>query len=137
MSDPAVSKELVRRLVEEVMNQRRLDVLAEIYTDRLAGPARRWIEPFLASFADVEMRIVDLVAEGDRVVGRFLCSGTHVGEWLGQAATGRRFHDVPEVYIFTVREGRIAAAWGVEDTWGRLQQLGLTGDDSGRSSDPA
>lgn len=126
-TDPAVGKELVRRLVDEVMNHRRLEVLPEIYADRLAGSARRWIEPFLASFADVQMRVVDLVAEGDRVVGRVLCSGTQVGEWLGHPATGRRFRDVPEVYFFTIREGRIAAAWGLEDTWERLRQLGLAG----------
>jgi len=72
------------------------------------------------------MRVVELVAEGDRVVGRFTCSGTHVGDWLGHPATGRRFRDIPEVYFFTVRDGRIVAAWGLEDTWARLRQLGLT-----------
>jgi hypothetical protein len=49
------------------------------------------IAPFQASFPDVHMEIVELVAEGDRVVGRFTCSATHQGKWLGQAPTGRRF----------------------------------------------
>ncbi len=66
-----------------------------------------------------------MVAEENLVDGRFTCSGTHVGPWLGHAATGRRFRDIPEVYFFTVRDGLIAAAWGLEDTWGRLQQLSL------------
>lgn len=123
----AAGKELVRRLVEEVMNQGRLEVLAEIYEDRLLAVARRWIEPFQVSFTDVEMRIVDLVAEADRVVGRFTCAGTHVHDWLGHPGTGRRFRNIPEVYFFTIRDGRIAAAWGLEDTWGRLRQLGLAG----------
>jgi hypothetical protein len=30
------------------------------------------------------------------VVGHFKCSGTHRGEWLGVAPTGRRFADVDE-----------------------------------------
>ena len=128
MSDPigpADGKELVRRLVEEVMNKGRLDLLDDLYTDRLAGDARRWIEPFLSSFADVEMRIVEMVCEGDRVVARLVCSGTHVAAWQGYPATGRRFRNVPEVYFFTIRDGRIAGAWGLEDTWRRLRQLGL------------
>ena len=29
------------------------------------------------------MEIVDLIAEGEKVVARFKCSGTHLGEWLG------------------------------------------------------
>ena len=124
-TEPVDGKELVLRLVEEVMNQGRLEVLSDLYTDRLATQARKWIEPFLSSFTDVEMRVIEMVAEGDLVVGRFTCSGTHVGPWLGHPATGRRFRDVPEVYFFTVRDGRIAAAWGLEDTWSRLRQLGL------------
>ena len=132
-ADASAAKALVRRLVEEVMNEGRVDVLPEIYTDRLATAARKWIEPFLASFADVEMRIVEIVAEGDRIVGRFTCSGTHVGPWLGHPATGRRFHDVPEVYFFTIRDGRIAAAWGLEDTFDRLRQLGILHNDTDSS----
>jgi predicted ester cyclase len=72
------------------------------------------------------MDIVELVAEGDTVVGRFRCSGTHLGEWLGHPPTGRRFERIDEVYIFRIdAKGRIARAWGIEDTLKRLEQLGL------------
>jgi predicted ester cyclase len=108
-----------------VLNDRRLDVIDELYHPRLAGAARRWIEPFLASFSDVHMRIDDLIAEDDTVVGRFSCSGTHSGDWLGHPPTGRRFTDVAEVYIFHIADGRIVRAWGLEDTLSRLRQLGL------------
>ena len=124
MSDPN-PKCVVRRLVDEVMNNGDLSVLEELYAPRLAPAARRWVEPFLASFSDVSMRIVELVAEGETVVGRFACSGTHTGTWLGHPATGRRFTDVAEVYFFRVVEGRIVRAWGLEDKADRLRQLGL------------
>lgn len=122
------NKHVVRRLIKEVMNEGRLDLIDELYDPRLAPAARRWIEPFLASFSDIEMRIDQLVAEGDTVVGRFSCSGTHTGAWLGQPPTGRRFTNVAEVYFFRIADGRIAAAWGLEDTYGRLRQLGLLPD---------
>lgn len=118
-------EEMVRLLVEEVMNRGRLDLLDDIYTPAMATRARAWIEPFLASFDDVEMRIIELVAQGDRVVGRFVCSGTHVGLWQGHAPTHKRFVNVAEVYFFGIRDERIAAAWGLEDTWERMRQLGL------------
>ena len=120
-------KATVRRLVEEVMNEGRLEVLEELYAPRLAAAARGWIVPFRESFPDVRMEIVELVAEGERVVGRFRCSGTHLGAWEGQPPTERRFERVNEVYFFTVREGRIVAAWGLEDTRSRRRQLGLEG----------
>lgn len=107
------------------MNQGNLDVLDELYSPRMASAARTWIEPFLASFSDVHMRIVELVVERETVVGRFACSGTHTGTWLDHPPTGRRFRDVPEVYFFRVRDGRITRAWGLEDTAERLRQLGL------------
>lgn len=120
-------KALVRRLVEDVLNAGRLDVLDELYTPTMAPVARRWIEPFRIAFPDVRMEIVELVAEDDTVAGRFTCSGTHLGAWRGHAPTGRRFERVGEVYFFAIREGGIARAWGLEDTSARLEQLGLRG----------
>jgi predicted ester cyclase len=118
-------KHVVQRLIADVMNQRSLGALDDLYTPRLAPAARRWVEPFLESFSDVRMRIVQLVAEGDTVVGRFSRSGTHTGTWLGHPPTGRRFTDVAEVYFFRVVDGRITRVWGLEDTIERLRQLGL------------
>jgi predicted ester cyclase len=123
-------KRIVRRLIDEVMNGGDLAVLDELYAPQLAPVARRWVTPFLASFSDVEMRIVDLVAEGGTVVGRFTCSGTHTGTWLHHPPTGRRFTNVAEVYFFRVADGCIVRAWGLEATLDRLRQLGLDADSS-------
>ncbi len=128
MAETSVSernKEVVRRLVEEVLNRGRMDVIDDLYSPTLAAEAKSWIAPFRASFPDVQMKVVDLIAEDDKVVGRFTCSATHLGEWLGHAPTGRRFEAVDEVYIFRLSEGRIVHAWGIEDTLGRMEQLGL------------
>ena len=119
------NKAVVRRLVAEVLNGGRLEVIDELYAPELAVAARRWIAPFRASFPDVHMEIVELIAEGDKVVGRFTCSATHLGPWLGQAPTGRRFERVDEVAIFRFRDARIVHAWSLEDTLGRRRQLGL------------
>jgi len=127
-SDVSVSqrnKDVVRRLVEEVLNAGRMDAIDELYAPALAPTARKWIAPFRVSFPDVRMEIVDLVAEGDTVVGRFTCSATQTGEWLGHAPTGRRFENIDEVTFFRLSEGRIVSAWGIEDNLGRLKQLGL------------
>lgn len=118
-------KELVRRLVEEGVNVRRLDVLDEVAAGPFAEVARRWIAPFRGAFPDFRMEIVQLVEEGDTVVAHFRCSGTHLGEWLGLPPTGRRFEDVDEIYVFRVEDGRLVSAAGVEDNLSRLRQLGI------------
>jgi predicted ester cyclase len=120
------NKAVVRRLVAEVFNGGHLEVIDQLYAPELAAVAKRWIAPFRASFPDVHIEIVELLAEGDKVVARFTCSATHLGDWLGHAPTGRRFERVDEVWIVRFRDGRVVHVWSLEDTLGRLQQLGLT-----------
>jgi predicted ester cyclase len=122
----AEAKSVIRRLIADVMNSGRLDAIDELYTPQMAAGARGWIAPFREAFPDVRMEIVDLIAEGEKVVGRFRCSGTNLGPWRDTPPTGRRFEGVDEVYIFRVRDGRIAEAWGIEDTRSRERQLGLS-----------
>jgi predicted ester cyclase len=124
--EPDDAKRLVRRLVDEGVNVRNLDVLDEVASGDFAVVARRWIRPFRGSFPDFTMKIESLVAEGDTVVAHFKCSGTHTGEWLGVAPTGRRFEDVDEIYVFEVEDGKLARGHGVEDNLSRLRQLGIT-----------
>lgn len=115
----------MRRLVNEAVGRRNPDVLDEIAAGQFAQAAKRWVQPFQSAFPDFEMEIVDLIAEGDKVVAHFRCSGTHRGEWLGLPATGRRFEQVGEIYIFEVREGKLVATVGVEDNLTRMRQLGI------------
>ena len=122
---PETTKGVVRRLITEVLNAGNLDVIDELYAAALAPAARRWIGAFHTSFTDVRMEIVELVAEDQKVVGRFTCSGTQQGEWRGHSPTGRRFERVDEVAIFDIRNGKIIKAWSLEDTLSRLEQLGL------------
>jgi predicted ester cyclase len=119
------NKLLVRRLVEDVVNHRNLDVLDDVAEGEIALAARQWIGPFRDSFPDFRMEIVDLIAEGEQVAAHFRCSGTHLGPWQGHPATGRSFSGVDEIYIFRVSGGKLAGAFGVEDNLARLRQLGL------------
>jgi predicted ester cyclase len=117
---------MVRRLVDEAVAQHNVDILDELAAGEFVEVAKRWVRPFESAFPDFEMRIVELIAEGDTVVGHFKCSGTHLGEWLGVPATGRRFEDVDEIYIFHIRAGKLVSALGVEDNVRRLHQLGIS-----------
>jgi hypothetical protein len=119
------SKALIHRLVE-IVNARDLDSIGEVASGPIAREARRWVGPFVASFPDFHMTVVDVIAEGDKVVGYFKCSGTQEGEWRGVPATGRRFEDVDEIYIFRVEGGKLASAIAVvEDNLTRMRQLGI------------
>jgi predicted ester cyclase len=70
------------------------------------------------------MELKEMVAEGDTVVARFKCRGTHKGEWRGEEPTGKKIA-VDEVFFFRFAEGVISDMWALEDTWTRKRQLGL------------
>ena len=72
------------------------------------------------------MELVDAIAEDDKVVGHFKCSGTHRGEWRGIVPAGRRFESIDEIYILKIEDGKLATVLAVvEDNLTRLQQLGV------------
>ena len=55
---------------------------------------------------------------------RFSCSGTHQGEFLGEASTGKRM-EVDEAFFFRVDDGNFVDFWALEDSLSRMRQLGL------------
>ena len=119
------TKDAVRRFIDEAVNGGRDELIDELFAAELTDWVRDWFGAFRASFPDMRMEVIEHVADGDTVVGRFACSATHLGEWRGHAPTGRRFEDVDEVYFFRFEGDRIAGVWGVEDSLDRFRQLGL------------
>ena len=108
-----------------MINAGRLDVIDEIYAPQMTRAARRWTEPLSRRVADVRMHNDDLIAEGEKVVGRLHCPATNLDPWRGNPPTGHFLERVDEVYISRVVDGRITKAWGLETTRERERQLGL------------
>ncbi len=118
------NKTVVRRLVDDLINQGNLDAADELFSPQLAPQAKQGFSMFRAAFPDWREDIVELVAEGNRVVGRFRCTGTQQGEFMGFPPTGKRM-EVDEVYFLRVEDGAFVDFWGLEDDLSRLRQLGL------------
>ncbi|MFD0360268.1 ester cyclase [Nocardia sp. GCM10030253] len=78
----------------------------------------------LRAFPDVHVTVEDLIAEGDKVVSRSVVTGTHKGEFMGLAPTGKSV-TYNEIFIVRFVKGRIAEAWGVVDIFSLRQQLGV------------
>lgn len=72
---------------------------------------------------DLNFTVEDMVAEGDKVVVRQTMRGTHTGEFMGVAPTGKKFSQMLTC-IFRITDGKIAEIWWLADTFGLLQQLG-------------
>jgi steroid delta-isomerase-like uncharacterized protein len=75
------------------------------------------------AFPDLHVTVEDLIAEGDKVVGRNSVTGTHQGEYMGLPATGKSV-TYNEIMIFRFVDGRIAETWGVVDVFAQMKQLG-------------
>lgn len=126
------NKRLVLRLIDEVFNRGLFDAADELVTvdyiqhNPAAPPGRAGLKLFaqglLAAFPDNHLEVVDLIAEGDRVVCRILGRGTHRGEFLGVPPTGRVIHGT-SIDIFRVEGGLLAEHWDVLDVHGMLLQM--------------
>jgi predicted ester cyclase len=124
---PEVSEEnkaMVRRMVEGINAGEIEATVDELFAPRAARRVKRLFAEFRSAFPDWREEIVELVAEGDTVAGRFRCSGTHRGEFLGEAPTGKRM-EVEEVFFLWAEGGRFVDFWALEDSLGRMRQLGL------------
>ena len=121
------NKAIVRRLWEEVWNQKALDVCDEIFDAEYAAHEKRYAPTVWAAFPDSFHTIEDMITEGDKVVTRFSWRGTHRGEIWGIPATGRQV-EMQGIWIHRLAGGRIVEGrrWGVLDMLGLLQQIGAT-----------
>jgi steroid delta-isomerase-like uncharacterized protein len=132
----AENKAVVRRYIEEVWNQRKLNVLDELidpnYVEhdpaspdfgRGVNAARSAVNLYLAAFPDTNFTIEEMVAEGDRVVTRWTARATHKGELRGIAPTGRKV-TVAGTTISRIAGGKIVEAHVNWDALGLFQQLG-------------
>ena len=125
-----------RRFYEEVINQKHLAVIDEIYDanyvshslapGRLPGREglKAFVSAFHAAFPDLHFTIEDLIAEEDRVVARVSMSGTQQGAFMGIPATGKHVV-VPGLDMLRFANGKIAEHWGGPDQMSLMQQLGV------------
>ncbi|MDL9980168.1 ester cyclase [Microbacterium sp. ASV49] len=89
-----------------------------------ARPAQRAVwSGLLQAFPDIHVSIDDMIAEGDRVASRQTVTGTHLGDFQGIRATGRKVV-YQEIFIARFVDGLIAELWGVVDMLSLLQQVG-------------
>ena len=131
------NKALLRRSVEEVFSaQGDLDVADEIYApnyvghnpldpEDVRGPegAKEQARMYRSAFPDVRLNIEEQVAEGDRVVTRWIGSGTHQGEMMGIAPTGNQIR-VDGITISRIQDGKVVEDWELFNALGLMQQLG-------------
>jgi predicted ester cyclase len=83
---------------------------------------KRFIARVRSAFPDLQVEIEDMVTEGDRVAARVMHRGTHRGDFLGIAPTGRSVTYEGTV-IFRIVEGKISERWGTVDLFAILWQL--------------
>lgn len=79
----------------------------------------------LRAYPDLHIETEDVITEGDRMVCRNTVTGTHRGEYLGIAPTGRAV-TYNEIMIFRFADGLITETWGVVDVLSQLRQLGAS-----------
>jgi steroid delta-isomerase-like uncharacterized protein len=125
---------LVRELHEALLSERDVDVLDRFFARGFVShnnppgfpPGVAGVKQFFAmfrdAFPDAAVAIDELVAEGDRVAVATTLTGTHEGELMGVAPTGRSVA-VTGIDIVRIEDGRIVEHRGLTDIVGLMRQL--------------
>jgi steroid delta-isomerase-like uncharacterized protein len=132
-----LNKKVVRRLFEEVWNKGNLPLADELFTPNYAhhdastpdvgrGPEseKKRATLYRTAFPDIRLNIEDIIAEGETVMARWSCRGTHKGDLSGIAPTGKQFN-ISGVSIARFADGKMAEGWVNWDALGLMQQLGV------------
>ena len=131
------NKALFRRWIEALNNGTWREAADAVYTttfvlhDPMAPPGlpagpqgmKDYVAPYFAAFPDLQFTVEDQIAEGDKVTTRYTGRGTHRGELMGIAPTGKHA-TATGITIFRIEEGKMAEMWDNSDILGLLQQLG-------------
>ncbi len=131
------NKNVVRRLFEEVWNKGNLNVTDELFAstyvhhdastpDLGRGPEseKKRATLYRTAFPDLRLTIEDILAEGETVMARWSCRGTHKGDLSGIAPTGKPF-TISGVSIARFAGGKMVEGYVNWDALGLMQQLGV------------
>jgi predicted ester cyclase len=83
------NKLVVQRYIEEVINQGKLELIDTFFAPDMRERVRGFLTGSNDPFPDGREEIQDLVAEGNMVMARWIFHGTHQGEFMGIAPTGK------------------------------------------------
>lgn len=74
--------------------------------------------------SDFELKIVDVVADGDKVWSLNRARGINTGSIMGNSPTGKAV-EIDVIDIVRFKDGKVVEHWGIADQVGLLMQLGL------------
>jgi steroid delta-isomerase-like uncharacterized protein len=135
MSKESIS--ISRRLIEEVWNNRRLDVVNDLIASNYVshdpntpdfgkGPEayKRLVSLYTTAFPDLRITIEDTVSEEYKVVISWNASGTHKGDLQGTRPTNKKI-SVEGITISRHANGKLLESRVSWDALGMMQQLGI------------
>ena len=116
------NKTLIRRYFEALSGKEKASAVVNRYvTDE---ELKHHIAFYEAAFPNYELIADDLIAEGDKVVVRSTFRGTHKGDLMGIAPTGKQV-TMPLILIYRIADNKIVEHWMQADALGMMQQLGV------------
>ena len=130
------NKELLRKAVDEIWNKGNFDKLKNFVSEdfvirfprpdeEIRGPenVKEFYKALRKAFPDIQFTILDLLADGNKVITHWSASGTHKGEFKGMPATGKKV-TFKAIDIDRIIDGKFVECWTNIDELGLMQQLG-------------
>jgi steroid delta-isomerase-like uncharacterized protein len=123
--------EFIQAIFNEARFDRLGDFLAPSYAIQEAPPGtapggegvRQVVTMFRTAFPDMTITLDEVIAEGDTVAALSRLRGTHRGEFMGVAPTGKTV-SVTSLTMVRLEDGRLTKSWVKNDVASLMRQLG-------------
>jgi predicted ester cyclase len=79
---------------------------------------------FNVAFSDMQIMVLDIISDGEKVVARTTWRGTNDGEFMGMPSTGKQI-EIEAFIVERLKDGKSVEHWSLFDKFTMMQHLGL------------
>ena len=130
------NKRIIRHYLQEIINDRKLDLLGDVFPEKFVrhdmndstdhwmtiADQKNRLSVLFDAFPDVHFTIVEIIAEGDKVVVHSVLQGTQKNTYRGIESSGNRVN-VSEIVIHRIGNGKIVERWTQLDLYSLFKEM--------------
>ena len=127
--------QIAKLVMEEVNNTGKMELIDQHYDPSYKGhetlnpnvsrdQLKTDVQMYRTAFPDLNVKVDEVAAAGEKVLLRWTARGTHKGPFLGAAATNKPMK-TQGITVYTFRNGKIVEEWTQWDAYNTIRDLGI------------
>jgi steroid delta-isomerase-like uncharacterized protein len=112
-------------LMKAIMSENFIDHYAAANQPQGPEGFKQFLTMVATAFPDIQVKVEDIIAEGNKAVVRLSIMGTHTGMLMGSISPTGKQASWTGIDILTIENGKITERWSLRDLLGMMKQIGV------------